>query len=90
MKFRLVYRITCSAYFTLGIEVKPDEIVMVVLMMGVSRLKLQFMTLDVMVLFFAGGLLMIAPWTLQILLDNMAYADDDEALQDEDVSYYMS
>lgn len=42
------------------------------------------------VLFFAGRLLMILSWTLQILLDNMAYADDDEALQDEDVSYYMS
>jgi len=31
---------------------------------------------------------MIVSSTFQILLDNMAYADDDEALQDEDVSYY--
>lgn len=33
---------------------------------------------------------MILLWVLQILLDNMVYADDDEALQDEDVSRHIS
>lgn len=37
-----------------------------------------------------GLLVMIVLWILQILLDNMVYADDDEALQDEDVRCYKS
>jgi hypothetical protein len=59
------------------------------MMMGVSRPKFQFVTLDATeILFFAGRFLMSALWILQILLGNMVYADDDEALQDEDVRYH--
>jgi len=61
------------------------------MMMSVSRPNLQLSDIGCDGgSYYAGRLLMIVSWTLQILLQNMANADDDEALQDEDVSYYMS